>query len=284
MVSFSIIEKIEKFVSEKPRSMQEIAVHLGKNWRTAERYVEVIIKERGTLLSRTFREGTRGALRIVYIRQPSSYSYSVFQEEFDKKIMIGNFPEEFSSFDIYQHIKEDKRTSEIFYSENEENLNIHSLIELLKKASKNLFIFSGNLSFINFSDSKNSVLEVLDELVQKDISIKVVGRIDIYSRKNLDKLLSLNHKYGKQMIEVKHRVQPLRCIIVDDKLFRLKEIKMPLRKDYELKNKIFMFYTIYDKQWVEWITNIFWKMFSSSIGAQKRIDALNSLPQPTQAF
>jgi len=96
MVSFSIIEKIEKFVSEKPRSMQEIAVHLGKNWRTAERYVEVIIKERGTLLSRTFREGTRGALRIVYIRQPSSYSYSVFQEEFDKKIMIGNFPEEFS--------------------------------------------------------------------------------------------------------------------------------------------------------------------------------------------
>ena len=37
-----------------------------KNWRTADRYVDEIEKSFGTLSTRVFRGGTRGALKIVF--------------------------------------------------------------------------------------------------------------------------------------------------------------------------------------------------------------------------
>jgi len=66
MLNSQTIKDIEDFVYSKPRSIQEIAEHLGKNWRTADRYVEDIEKNFGTISTRVFREGTRGALKIVY--------------------------------------------------------------------------------------------------------------------------------------------------------------------------------------------------------------------------
>lgn len=41
--------------------------------------------------------------------------------------------------------------------------------------------------------------------------------------------------------------------------------------------KFFMFYTLNDKEWTEWLSRIFWKLFSSSIGAKKRIEELNKI-------
>ena len=61
-----ISKKITDFVKGKPKTIQEISQHIKKNWRTAERYVEKIEKESGTLSTRIFREGTRGALKVVY--------------------------------------------------------------------------------------------------------------------------------------------------------------------------------------------------------------------------
>ena len=66
MLDSKIIKKINNFVYQKPRTIQEISLLIKKNWRTADRYVEQISKEQGTLLVRTFREGTRGALKIVF--------------------------------------------------------------------------------------------------------------------------------------------------------------------------------------------------------------------------
>lgn len=58
-------KRISDFVYQKPRTVQEIAQFLRVNWRTADRYVEKIAWEEGTLATRTFREGTRGALKVV---------------------------------------------------------------------------------------------------------------------------------------------------------------------------------------------------------------------------
>ncbi|MFA5084403.1 MAG: hypothetical protein WC475_03455, partial [Candidatus Paceibacterota bacterium] len=80
------IKKIEDFVYVKPRSVQEIAEHIGKNWRTADRYIEDIVKNFGTLAIRVFREGTRGALKIVYWASAEKISSSVFQERLENKI------------------------------------------------------------------------------------------------------------------------------------------------------------------------------------------------------
>ena len=66
MLTKEIVRKVNEFVYTKPRSINEIAELLGVNWRTANRYVEKISREEGTISTRVFREGTPGALKIVF--------------------------------------------------------------------------------------------------------------------------------------------------------------------------------------------------------------------------
>lgn len=277
MLSSEIIKIIEDFVYLKPRNIQEIAHQINRNWRTANRYVNEIEKEFGTISTRVFREGTRGALKIVYWSSMEKVSNSIFQEKFEEQIMIGRTKYDFSAFDIYQYIKDkDKRVS-IEKAKDEAYTNLKELGNILTSAEKQILVFSGNLSFINLKYKDVEILKILDYLVKKGVNIKVICRIDIAGIKNIEKLLSLNFKYGRQLIEVRHREQPLRALVIDKKLFRIKEIKDPTGKVKELANQIFIFYNIKDKEWTEWITRIFWKMFSSSIDAHKRLNELNKI-------
>ena len=57
---------------------------------------------------------------------------------------------------------------------------------------------------------------------------------------NIKKLLSLNHKYGKELVEVHHREQPLRVTLIDNEIANLKEIKNPTGRDKELNKKVFI--------------------------------------------
>jgi len=278
MLSLEIIKKIEDFIYEKPRSIQEIAQHIGKNWRTADRYVQEIEKNFGTISTKVFREGTRGALKIVYWASVEKVSYSVFQQQLEDQIMVGRTKYDFSGFDIFQHIQEKNKSAWIKKAEDEVKAGrLKDFEELLLQAKKQILFFSGNLSFINFNDGKIDIFKVLENLVKKGISIKVICRVDLAGIENVKKLLSLNFKYGKEIIEIHHRAQPLRVTIIDNKLFNMKEIKEPTGREHELKKKTFIFYTIKDKEWVEWISRIFWKMFSSSVRAEKRLEEMNKL-------
>jgi hypothetical protein len=278
MLNQAIIKKIEDFVYKKPRSIQEIALHVGKNWRTADRYVDEISKDFGTLSTRTFREGTRGALKIVYWSSVDKISNSVFQEQLEQEIMTGKMKSDFSAFDIFQHAADNKKSVRIKKGKNEMSWGeLNEFTDLLLQAKKQVLFFSGNLSFINYKDKSADVFKVLEKLVKRGISIKVICRVDIAGKKNVEKLLSLNFKHGKELIEIKHREQPLRVTVVDDKLINLKEIKEPTGREHELDEKIYLFYTIKDKDWIEWISRIFWKMYSSAIGVEKRLSEMNKL-------
>jgi hypothetical protein len=278
MLDNSAIEKIERFIAQKPRSVQEIAEYLDISWRTADRYIEQIEKDLGTLQTRVFREGTRGALKIVYLAGIEKISHSVFQEQLEESIMKGKTKDDFSSFDIFQHIDNKKKNAWIKTGENESKVGrLKEYAELLMTAEKQVLFFSGNLSFINFDDERTNIFKVLDSLVKKGIKIKVICRVDIAGRENIEKLLSLNFKYGKEMIEIRHREQPLRVTVIDNKISNLKEIKEATGREKELNKKIFIFYTIKDKEWTEWLSRIFWKMFSQSIDANKRIEEMNKL-------
>ena len=57
----------------------------------------------------------------------------------------------------------------------------------------------------------------------------------------------------------------------------IKEIKEPTGKVHELNKRIFIFYSIKDREWCDWLSKIFWKMFSSSIDAKKRIEEMHRL-------
>ena len=114
-------------------------------------------------------------------------------------------------------------------------------------------------------------------LVKKEISIKVLCRVDLAGLENVQKLLSLNFKHNKQAIEIHHRAQPLRATLIDNNLANIKEVKEPTGRQNELGEKILIFYTIKDRDWSEWLSKIFWKMFSSSVTAEKRIEELGKI-------
>lgn len=277
MLSNVIAKKIEDFVYGKPRSVDEVAKHIGKNWRTADRYIEQIQKDFGTISTRVFREGTRGSLKIVFWSSVEKASSSVFQEQIEKDILNAKKKEHFSSFDIFQHIPDKNKQAHTEITETQREENIAEYAKLLKSAEKQVLIFSGNLSIINEKSKKFDMFDAIDYLVSKKIPVKVLCRIDLVGKQNVEKVLSLNFKYGKELIEVRHHEQPLRGAIVDNKKVRLKEINSPTSKKNELKKEIGIIYSINDKDWADWLSKIFWKMFNSSVDANLRLIEMNKI-------
>ena len=274
MLNSDTTRKIEDFVYSKPRSIQEISVHIGKNWRTADRYVLEIEKEFGTISTRVFREGTRGALKIVFWASMEKVSSSIFQEKLEQQIMKSRRKEEFSSFDIFQYADDKKK--EITVADSEE-ANIGTYGDLMLKADKQLLVFSGNMSFVNLKNKKKDLFRVYEELVKKGVSIKILSRVDLEGKGNIEKALSLNKKYGKELVEVRHDEHPLRASIIDNKMIRMKEVREPTGKIHELNKRVFIYYTIKDKSWIEWLSRIFWKKWSNSIIAEKRLAELDKI-------
>jgi hypothetical protein len=277
MLDQSLVKQIEEFVYSKPRSVQEIAQLIKKNWRTADRYVSEIEREYGTLATRVFREGTRGALKVVHWASIEKASSSAFQEQLEKQILNGKTKYDFSPFDIFQFVPDKNKKAKLEVGKKEPDFGLEDLKKILLSAKKQILIFSGNLSFLNYKDKKTNIFKIFEELSKKNISIKIVSRIDIAGLDNVKRALSINFEQGKENIEIRHSEQPLRAIIVDKQLFNIKEIKEPTGREGELKNKTFIFYTIKDKAWTEWLSRIFWKIFSSSIGVQKRLDELSKI-------
>lgn len=274
------LKKICDFVKIKPRAMQEIAELIKKNWRTAERYTEKIEQETGCISTRVFREGTRGALKVVYWNFTEDIHSTSFQQEITESIMQGKRKGDFSPFDIYQYVDEKKKRAQI---EDISNMSLYkSLPEktdfegVLRQATKQILIFSGNLSWINSTQGKTKILDVLKELVKRNVSIKIIARVSMVGVENAKKLLAINKEPGRDMIEIRHRYQPLRAMIIDNKLVELREKKYPeYYASGELNKKIEVFYDIYDKDWIEWLQKVFWRMFSTAMPAEKRIKEID---------
>jgi hypothetical protein len=282
MLDTEITRKISEFVRTKPRSIQEIAIHIKKNWRTTDRYIEKIKDETGIISVRIFREGTRGALKIVFWNALEDIHSMSFQDEIAEKILRVSSVHEFSPFDIYQHL--DPKKKKVYVEEIKsidpeiEISNEQDLVGLLRQATKQVLFFSGNISWINSHQGKTQIINVIRELVKKGIVIKVIGRVSLVGSDNVRKLLSINKEFGKEVIELKHRYQPIRAIIVDNKVVKFREIKDPAYyPPTELNKMIEIFYEIYDKEWIEWLQKVFWKMFSTGIPAEKRLKEIDNI-------
>jgi len=274
MLNTQTINKIEEFVYAKPRSIQEIAACIGKNWRTADRYVEEIEKNYGTISTRVFRGGTRGALKIAYWASVEKVSPSIFQERLEQEIFSCKKKEDFSAFDIFQHVPEQNR--KILIYEKEED-NLEEFRKLLLSAQKQILFFSGNLSFINLKEKKKDLSDIFEKLADKKVMMKILCRVDLAGKENIERVLSINSKHGKSLIEIRHDAHPLRGVVIDGKFVRLKEVKEPTGKINELNKRVFIFYNISDKPWAEWLSRIFWKKFSNSMDANKRLEHLKQI-------
>lgn len=280
MLDSKTTKKISDFVYVKPRSIQEIAHHIQKNWRTADSYVNRIISEQGILAIRTFREGTRGALKIVFWNNIEKIHSSDFQERLFKRIESARDKTDFSPFDIYQYVSDDKRYA---FLEEQSEYTItqkQNLVNILRSAKNQVLLFSGNLSWVNASQGKTKIIDVFEEITERNVLIKVICRVDLESMKNIQKMLQINYKIKKEMIEIRHAEQPFRAFVIDDKLVRFKEIKQyeEQKKEKSKKEKrTHIFYEVIDEEWIEWIQKVFWNLFRTSIAAEKRLQDIETI-------
>jgi len=277
MLNFTLTKKIEEFILKEPRSIQEIAEFLGKNWRTADRYVSQIIEEKGTLTTKTFRGGTRGALKIVYASTLDKVSNTFFQEKLEQEILRARKKEDFSAFDIFQYVKDKNKKAILEKEISEDTTNLKELVDILRKTKKELISLSGNLSYLNLKKGEIDIFAEIEELIKRGVKMKVLCVVDIVGKDNITKLLSLNHKYGKELIEIRHHEIPVRAFIFDREILRIKEIKEPTGRINELDKKLYIFYTIKDKEWANWVYKIFQKIFTNSISAQKRLEEIDKI-------
>jgi len=271
-----ITKKINELVYTKPRSIHEIAKHIKVNWRTANRYIEKISKEEGTISTRVFREGTPGALKIVFWNNIERLHASEVQERLFKKIEFGKVREDFSPSEIFQFVDKNKKkfrtmNKKQFYSAP----NFKDFTDRLGMSEKQNLFFSGNLTFSNLGHGKNKVIKVLEKLAGEKISLKILTRVEKAGIENIKNVLSINKRVGYDAVEIRHCYQPLRATITDDKVVVFKEVLDP--KHYskgELKRKLYILYYIYDENWIEWLQKVFWHLFRSSIDARKRMEEL----------
>lgn len=276
MLTTEISKKINDFVYVRPRTVDEIAKHIQKNWRTANSYVDRIAEEQGTLSVRIFREGTRGALKIVYWSNIEKIHSTAFQEKLFRKIESGRKKEDFSPSEIAQYIDEKKKSIvSMDYKKYASKENFDDFVNFLRSAQKQVLFFSGNLTFSNVTHHDRKILEIVEELAKRNVSVKILTRVELAGMNNIKNILAINDRLGKRAIEIRHCYHPLRATIIDGKSARFKEIfetgDFPKN---ELKKTTYLLYEIFDKDWIEWLQKIFWNMFSTSIPAEARIKDL----------
>jgi hypothetical protein len=272
-------KQIEEFVRQKPRNIQEIANHLEKSWKTADRYVKEIVEKEPTVEIRKFREGSRGALKVVYWSGRTQKFSSSFKDKLFSQLEAGS-GKAFSPFDIYQCANKEEREAFVEKQEPEDHSFKHDVISEMKKAEKEVLIFSRNLSWATMSQKDRDFTELFKELGEKGVDIRFIGRVDVGSMENAEELLSLNQEIGRNAVNVRHSNHSVRGFIVDEKIAQLSEVR-ELEEEYVRKRDpeltTYLFYYIEDKDWVEWLKKCFWKLNNTSLDGEERIKDLKTI-------
>jgi hypothetical protein len=282
MLNPELIKKINESVYSKPRTIQEISLLLNVNWRTADNYVEKIAKELGTLSVRTFREGTRGALKIVFWNNIERMHVSEAQERLFRLIESGRKKEDFSPSEIFQYVDPKARRLKILnMAEYGLDENFNDFANLLKSAKSQILFFSGNMTFSNREAHDIKIQNILEDLAKQKITSKVLTRVELAGLKNVQNALAINQRIGWNALEIRHCFQPLRTTIIDSDVAVFKEILDP--KDFaegELKEKTYLLYYIYDPDWISWLQKVFWHLFRPAVDAKTRITMLEPFKSP----
>jgi hypothetical protein len=279
MLDKATVKQINEFVYAKPRTIQELALLLKVNWRTADKYTEKIASEDGTISVRTFREGTRGALKIVFWNNLERLAASEVQERLLRQIEHGRKKDDFSPSEIFQFVDKNKRKI-VKLREHEYNSykNFKDFADSLKGATQQILFFSGNMTFSNYPVHDKEIRDILEELAKKKISSKILTRVELAGLNNIKDILALNSRAGWNAVEVRHCYQPLRCSIIDNKVAVLKEILEPEKyAPGELKEKLYLLYYIYDPDWVEWLQKVFWHLFRPAVDAKRRMEGMREV-------
>jgi len=189
-----IRQKILELVHIRPRAISEIAFTINKNWRTADKYVKQLSSE-DIIKVHTFREGSRGALKIAcwpsqISQEPSNIKNFLFQ-----KIINGVKKDDFSPLDIAQNIPEDRRKIE-YIKRNlyETEYNAKSFVNILDEAENRILFLSGNLSFISLGNKSGLIMDLIEKKLKQGVQIFILTRVDSSNASIIENLLNINKK------------------------------------------------------------------------------------------
>ncbi len=257
------IEKIVKFVQKEPRTINDIAMHINRSWVTTESYVKQIQTQTGRVIMKVFRPNTQGALKIVFIPSQDSLIIDEVKQDLLNQIKTARRKEEFDILEIFQYLDNSKKNVEVI----EKNDSGKYLLD----TQSQLLILSGNLSFVT------SQLSVIERLLERKVTIRIVCRINLATLTNLRKIQTLVGKYPGQ-IEIRNRYQPLRGFIRDGTFARfIAEEKMINYRPGELHKDMIIAYTMTDSEWVQWMEQMFWSMYRTSGDMNSRIKELKKI-------
>lgn len=261
-----IAKKILEFVATEPKSIQEVARCIEKSWKTADKYLNELKETNPELQIKVFRKGSHGALKVAYLKSTMKKSGDQVRDKLFNDYLVGKVKDDFDVMDFFMQVNSDKK--EMFIEEYKESdiSKKQDLIKHLKDCKRTLYVFSGNLSWINIKENGVLMLDILDDLIERGVKIKVLCRIDAASIRNIHKIKSLDKKHNTNLIEVHHQRHPLRGFIFDDTMLRLKEEIRPGRyKKGEIDNNLRIFYDVYENEWINWLKNIFYYSFNNAM-------------------
>lgn len=264
-------EEIIRFVKREPCLIQDLAQHLNRSWITTESYVEKISQDTGLIQTKTFRKGTKGAVKIVFWNYAESLQTDEIKQKLFEKIKLFKFKEEFDPIEIFQFVAPNH--AKAFTETRQSPKTQQKLIEFFEKVEGELLSFSGNLSWMRHQ----KVIDALDRLLLRGVRIKIIARIDLDTLENLKKIDHILKKHPER-IEIRHGLHPVRGFIADQKLVRLKYEKNKLHfKEKELDKDVRIFYEIDEPEWTSWFSKTFWYLFRTSITLNERIKVLDAI-------
>lgn len=272
--------RIIESVKEEPRTVQDIARLIGRSWVTADNYLKKVEDRTGLIKVKTFRKGSHGALKVVYYPAKGNTTTDEIKKRVAGQIMQGKLADDFDCMELFQFIPENKKKvfiEEYDESEYDTKRNNPEIFDLYNKAENAVYSFSG-YSYLGMRKDDLSMVEMIESLLKRKVSIKILAPITIHSITHLTKLEPLIARYPN-LIEIRHCYQPLRGFIIDDKIIRLKNEES--LKESKSLSKATIYYEIYCDQWISWMTKLFWQLFRSSLDYSLRVKEIRRIMDNT---
>lgn len=270
-------ERIVAFVRQEPRTMLDVAHLLGKSWLTADSYVRQVKERTGLVSVKVFRQGSPGALKLVYYNHAESLAGDDVRQELYQQIKVGRRKQDFDFFEVFQFVPEQGKKAFAEEYTDEDSASKLPLAQFLSRAEHTLSCFSGNMSFLPRKEGKKSIADVFAELLERKVRIRVLCRLNVATLANISRISHLLKKYP-ELIEIRHCYQPLRGYIVDDRVARFKsEETLQQYRAGELRKNTRVFYEITDQEWVGWLQKVFWNLYRISIDYKAREEQLSRI-------
>ncbi len=270
------VQTIVELVKKQPQTVQDIAKTIDRSWVTAEKYLHEIKDKTGLINLKTFREGTQAALKIVYYTATDFSALDDVKQNLAHQIMAAKFKHDFDFMDVFQFVHSSKKRATKYEISGRTQAPLAENTGI--RATKSVFYFSGNLSFLSQKYGKEKPpIEIMEDQLNDGVLIKILCRVNISSLANIEKISHLLVKYPNQ-IEIHHRYQPLRGLIIDDEFARFKTWEN--KADYELgelHKSTRVYYEITDNEWISWLQTLFWKMWRSSIPYDQRLKEIQKI-------